>query len=711
MMDDKTFLEELRQIVIRRATVMHLVDTMAFVSEVSERLEEDPVFGEFVPLEFSGTGSRSRQLRVHGFTRLDESDGTIGLVIGKWSDADEPETLTTQSVNQLSGWLEGFVAEAIESKLSERIAEVNSAYELACQLQDQGKRINRIRLHVFSNQPLSQKFKEEQLGTVAGIPIERHIWDLQRLKAMYESSREREAVEITLADFGSNGIPCIEAARTDSLRSFLCVMDATLLADLFEHYGSRLLEGNVRSFLGMKGGVNKGIRSTIQDSPSLFFAYNNGIAATAANLTVQNVDGRHLLTGMIDFQIVNGGQTTASILNARKKDRLSLSGVTVQMKLTEVSREEAHDLIPKIAQFANTQNKIAVADFFANHPFHIKVAEISRRLQVPAKAGARIQSKWFYERSRGQFQNERLYLTKSKKDAFDFEYPTEQLINKTELAKYDSVWREKPHWVSLGAQKNFTKFADQFSSKSQDISEVEFWDAVSPNYGESYYQQIIAVAILWKQAERIVSSGRGDWYLGDYRPQIVAYSLSLLFYALRRDGSEFDLGQVWAKQGIDSMLEDCIRNVAIAVQKEILNPPSGMTNVGEWSKKDACWEVIKHLAVPSAKQVEQWTVSKEEFKKTKAEGRKLGKQDDGISLQKKVLDLTTNGYWLALLKWPKATGLLAPAERSLVIKASTIQGFMKVNLEKDWRKLLDIQQQCEDEGFRIQQSEANHIAG
>jgi hypothetical protein len=700
MMDDKTFLDELRQIVIRRAAVMHLVDTLAFVSEVAERLEEDPVFGQFVPLEFSGTGSRNRQLRVHGFTELDDSDGTIGLVIGKWSDSDEPETLSTALVNQLSGWLENFVLEAIESKLNERIAEANPAYELACQLQDMGKRINRIRLHIFSNQPLTQRFKEEQFGLVAGIPIERHIWDLQRLKAMYQSTREREALEIALSDFGCDGIPCIEAARTDKLRSFLCVMDATLLADLFERYGSRLLEGNVRSFLGMKGGVNKGIRATIQDSPSLFFAYNNGIAATAANLTVENVDGRHLMTGLVDFQIVNGGQTTASILNARKKDRLSLSGVTVQMKLTEVSRDDAHDLIPKIAQFANTQNKVAVADFFANHPFHIKIEEISRRLQVPAKAGARVQSKWFYERSRGQFQNERLYLTKAKKDAFDLEYPTEQLINKTDLAKYDSTWREKPHWVSLGAQKNFTKFADQFSSKNPDISESEFWNTISPNYGESYYQQIVAVTIMWKRTETIVSTGRGDWYEGDYRPQIVAYSLALLFHSMRRSSNEFDLGKVWSSQGIDSMLENCIRNLAIAVQKAILTPPQGMTNVGEWSKKEACWERIRQISIPCPQQIEQWIVSKEDFKKAKADGKKLGRQDDGIGLQNTVLDLTSSGYWTALLKWPQSSNLLLPAERNLVIKASTIQGFKKINIEKDWRKLLEIKQLCEDDGFR-----------
>lgn len=221
MMDDKNFLEELRQIVLRRAAAENLVDTLAFVREVAERLEEDPVFGEFVPVEYSGQGSRNRQLRVHGYTELDESDGTIGLVIGKWLDTDEPETLTTADVTRLSGWLENFVHEAVESRLNERIAEMNEAYPLATLLQDFGKKINRIRLHIFSNQPLSQKFKEEIFGTVSGIPIERHIWDFQRLKAMYESSREREAVEIALSEFGTPGIPCIEAVQTDNLKSFL----------------------------------------------------------------------------------------------------------------------------------------------------------------------------------------------------------------------------------------------------------------------------------------------------------------------------------------------------------------------------------------------------------------------------------------------------------------------------------------------------------
>ncbi len=544
-MDENSFLDELKQIVIRRATAMNLVDTLAFVAEIADRLEEDPVFGEFVPVEYSGVGSKNRQLRLHGYTELDESDGTVGLIIGNWSDSDVSEMLPTTEVREISGWMENFLNESVTGKLNERIAEVNPAYALASLLRYSRERITRIRLHIFSNRSLSQKFKEEKFASIDGIPVERHVWDLKRLAAIYQSSREREAVEILLSDFGTEGIPYIDAAMAKNLRSFLCVVEGKLIADLFERYGSRLLEGNVRSFLGMKGGVNKGIRKTIQDNPSLFFAYNNGIAATAASVTVHEVGGHRLVTGFNDFQIVNGGQTTASILSARKKDRLSLDGVTVQLKLTEVNRDDAHDLIPKIAQYANTQNKVAIADFFANHPFHRKIEEISRRLQVPAKGGVRIQSKWFYERSRGQFQNERLYLTKARKDAYDLEYPGEQVINKTELAKYDSTWSEKPYWSSLGAQKNFIKFAGQFTNSKSDLSDSEYWNSISPRFNDAYYQKIVAIAILWKRTESIVSAGKGDWYEGDYRPQIVSYSLSLLFKACRSHGYEFDTGKTW----------------------------------------------------------------------------------------------------------------------------------------------------------------------
>ncbi|MCY1288151.1 AIPR protein [compost metagenome] len=686
---------------------MHFVDTMAFASEVAERLEEDPVFGEFVQVEYSGQGSRNRQLRLHGFTGLDESDGTLGLVVGRWSDSNDIETLLTADVDQLSGWVENFAIEALDGGLDERIAEASPAYEIATLLRSQRSKISRIRLHIFSNQNLSQRYRKETCGNVAGIPSERHIWDLQRLKALYGSSREREAVEISLADFGSDGIPCIEASRTDTLKSFLCVVDGNLLADLFERYGSRLLEGNVRSFLGIKGGVNKGIRATIQDSPALFFAYNNGIAATAASVSIDSTGGQKRITGVTDLQIVNGGQTTASILRARKQDHLSLDGVTAQMKLTVVERDESHDLIPRIAQYANTQNKIAIADFFANHPFHRKIEEISRRLLVPAKTGVRVQSKWFYERSRGQYQNQRLYLTKTKKDAFDLEFPAKQLINKTELAKYDSTLFEKPFWVSLGAQKNFMKFASQFSPRNSEVNDSEFWTKISQNYGEAYYQRIVAVAILWKRTEEIVSGGKGSWYEGDYRPQIVAYSLALLFHSIRKEGKEPELLRVWANQGIDNSFEKAVRDIAINVQNVLLSPPVGSSHVGEWCKKEACWELVKKINPNIPSILDDWSVEKEESRHQIIEERKQGAQDEGIAAQQKIVELAAKGYWQTLLQWEYAQKFISDPERTLLLRAATLQGVMKISTEREWRRLLEVQAKCEDAGFRFTPSRLN----
>jgi hypothetical protein len=470
------------------------------------------------------------------------------------------------------------------------------------------------------------------------------------------------------------------------------------LADLYERYGSRLLEGNVRSFLGMKGGVNKGIRSTIQDSPELFFAYNNGIAATAADVSVDNSDEGRIVK-LSDLQIVNGGQTTASILRARKQDKLRLDRVSVPMKLTVVSSTRANDLVPKIAEYANTQNKIAIADFFANHPFHRRMEEISRRIMVPARAGERVQSKWFYERSRGQFQNERLYLTQAKKDAFDLAYPPRQVINKTDLAKYDSTLDERPQWVSLGAQKNFIKFATKFSAKGS-RTEAEQWESMSPSYGDAYYQRIVAMAILWKAGETTVSAARGAWYEGAYRPQVVAYGWALLFHVIRRAGREPDLMKIWERQEADENLIKVFTRAAVLAQKVILDPPVGSPNVGEWSKKEECWEKVKAINFRLDASALEWSIDKDESKSEVRQARQQGGQDDGISLQQQIWSKSQNGYWQALLEWDKVGEYVFGPELELLRKAASPLTVARLATERDWKRLRDIGERCDGEGFR-----------
>jgi hypothetical protein len=320
-------------------------------------------------------------------------------------------------------------------------------------------------------------------------------------------------------------------------------------------------------------------------------------------------------------------------------------------------------------------------------------------LLVPAKAGVRVQSKWFYERSRGQYQNERLYLSKKKKDAFDLEYPPRQVINKTELAKYDSVLDEKPHWVALGVQKNFLKFAGKFSPKG-DKTETEYWEEISPIYADAYYQRIAAMAILWKAGEDVVAEGKSDWYRGDYRSQIVAYAWALVLRATRKRGRELDLAGIWQKQGLEDELRSTFRRAAILVQDALLELPQGSTNVGEWAKKEACWQRVAALPLNFSDAANSWSIEKSEERERSRDARQQGSQDDGIAVQKQIFNLAMSGYWRKLCEWQSLDKHVFGPEKVLLEKAATVQGVSRIGLEKDWRKLLELKARCEDEGFR-----------
>lgn len=212
------------------------------------------------------------------------------------------------------------------------------------------------------------------------------------------------------------GIPCLPAhIKSADYESYLMVMPATILGDLYEKYGDRLLEQNVHCFLQARGKVNKGMRSTILTDPEMFFAYNNGITATAREvITEPKTDGIYIRE-IKDLQIVNGGQTTSSLFHASRKDKASLEKIFVQMKLSVVDSEKGEEVIPRIFEYANTQNKVNAADFFSNHPFHIRMEEFSRRLWAPPQQGALRERKWFYERARGQYSDAQAKISKAEK--------------------------------------------------------------------------------------------------------------------------------------------------------------------------------------------------------------------------------------------------------------------------------------------------------
>ena len=372
-----------------------------------------------------------RGMRVDGYGGDPaDADGVLSLIISEFSQDPEIVTLNARDIESIFNRLLNFLRRSLDAGFRNSMEESTPAFGLADLVAARWPAISRVRLFLISNKVLRTRMDGLDAGELQGVPVTYSVWDLGRAHRFDTSGQEREDIFVRLDECGGPLVLLPAHMETADYESYLAVVPGGQLARIYDRWGSRLLEQNVRVFLQARGKVNQGIRNTIQNNPEMFFAYNNGITATAESVETVDSSGALLLTGMRNFQIVNGGQTTASIHAALRNKDVDLDRVFVQMKLSIVEPERAQEIVPKISEYANSQNRVNAADFFSNHPFHVRIEEFSRRLYAPSKDGSFRESKWFYERARGQYQDARAHLSQAARRRFDLEYPKETEICK-----------------------------------------------------------------------------------------------------------------------------------------------------------------------------------------------------------------------------------------------------------------------------------------
>jgi AIPR protein. len=627
----------------------------AFVCNMAQYLIEAEVIPDFVPSFYSGTGKGNKKFRVDGYV-LDEFDYTMNLIIADY-DGTEFRSLAKTGIRQNISRLSYFVDQAFNSRLYKEIEMSTSCSDLIDLLRNNKDRIRKYRLMIFTDADLSDSVKTIENTEIEGVQAECQIWDIERLFRVCSSDTGRQAIEIDFKKYVDEGIPCLEASQTESLEyiSFLCIIPGHVLADIYVEFGSQLLEGNVRSFLSTKVAVNKKIRETIMRYPTMFFAFNNGVSATAMDVTIETSDNGKFITSAKDFQIINGGQTTASLSNTRHKDKKDLDGIYVQLKLTqigEMDQDSATELIRNISRSSNSQNKVSDADFFATHPFHVRMEQFSRRIFAPAVKGAQYETKWFYERARGQFLQAQMRMTPAKKKQFLLQNPREQVITKTDLAKYINTWSGLPHIVSKGAQTNFMKFAELID---------EAWNENDIKFNERYYQESVALTILFKSTERLIP--KQPWYEQGYRANIVTYSLALFHLLIQRQYKDevLDLMSIWNRQAIPSAVTQALELITEKVFYKITDPDRPTINVTQWCKRDACWKGIQELNIELPQNFKTVLIDKTAVKDAEREAKNYQKIVAGLEAQTKVLQYDES-QWKAVQSFVQSKNLISPEE-------------------------------------------------
>lgn len=581
-MDLNEFRDDLLNQANTRASVDGVFTADAFVAVAADLLVSAGEVDNWDLLSFAGTGQRQKALAVNGFFH-DEQDTSVALAVGRYEGGVRAPSLTyTEAAGSLKA-LQSYLEAALSGEFMVEREPSTSEYQLAETLKTlHGRRgdaaVSRYRLFLLTDAELSSRAKSLESVEIAGVPVEFHIWDMKRFLQVHESNQGREPLELTMSEWGVGGLPALRVADTaGDVTTYLAAVPGALLSALYRQHGSRLLEGNVRSFLTIRGKINRGIRETVMKDPGHFLAYNNGISATAASAEFDE----GIITKITDLQIVNGGQTTASLFYATQSQRgLSLDDVYVQMKLVVVSPDQAQTMVPLISRYANSQNAVREDDFFSNSPFHVRMEEHSKKILAPAKAGVNFQSKWYYERTRGQYLNERNRRSAAEQKKFEAEYPRSQVITKTDAAKYVVAWEQQPHLVSAGAQKNFKAFAALVAEKFVKQPEA---------FNDAYYRRLVAKSILFNSVRSAIS--KADWYESGYLANLTAYSISKLSLEISKDSraTSFDLLRIWDAQGVgDATLREAVTLAELALGV-LISEDRLVGNVTEWAKRESAW--------------------------------------------------------------------------------------------------------------------------
>ena len=445
---------------------------------------------------------------------------------------------------------------------------------------------------VFDNEEIKLTVNRNGQSEKKAIIIEKKIIDLNYLfDVSISKGSEYDLIVDFEKDLGGK-IEVLKAANEENFETYLCVIPATAIASLYKNAGgTRILEKNVRSFLQFgKKSVNSGMKSTILKAPEKFIAFNNGLTITATDKIIEEINGRLYLKSLTNFQIVNGGQTTATIFFSNKEG-LNIDKINLMAKINvakNISESDLETLIDEISYFSNRQTKVSGVDNNKIKPQLDKIKSLSNSVVTPSG------SKWFFERLKGQFGT-MIRMAGGNKARIEREYPKDRRFTKEILGKYYTSWGEKPYLVKLGGDKVFGYFSEELVGDG-DKKKPQIID-------RKFYEELIAKMILVKSLEKIYGQGKNS--IGQLRAAVIPYSISVLY--LFTNGSktspDFDLGKIWLKESLEKDLADFFKNLMTLVNtllkdKRYNNSDDTSDNTKKpevWTNISSCDEIIEFM--------------------------------------------------------------------------------------------------------------------
>ena len=647
-----------------------------FLDHACHVLESGEEFIEYDLCRAHGQSSKGGQIQVDAYS-YSASDGVLCLLVCDFSGEDDPPLIMTDEVRRLAQSAHRFLEGSVYGSIADQWDESHPAHSLSRETFKiaSSDELTKVCIYLVSDRPLSPSVTKMPELSLGPKEVQVQVWDISRLARVEASIGGREEIVIDFIREYGEGIPALPAGldQASEYDAYMCVMPGQILADLYDRFGGRILEQNVRAFLGDNRKVNKGIRDTLRTEPEMFFAFNNGLTVTVSELASRTHEKGHTeIVQATGLQIVNGGQTTASLYWARKAG-LDLTKVRVQMKLSRLPEENFEDAVHNIARYANAQNAVSASDLFAGHPYFKRLEGISRQELAPPANPGDTPSYWYFERTTGSYKVELKRKSGMAAKTWQLLSPRKQLLTKTDIARYETTFACAPHSVSSGAQKNIAAFGKVVEKA---------WDGDPGVFDAVYYRRLVCRSILTRSVDSAIPGQ--TWYPGSILRPLTTYTLALMSLRMQEDHLQPDYELIWKTQRApDVFLREAMRiaEQILPLLQEI--PEAQLRNrlVTEWVKREACWDRVKDSGIGLSAAFQTTLVAEKGAPK---------KKEDWSA---KSLEIWKAGKWKRLRDWNESAKVLTEGESELVSWAAMTsqfrpKGFRLKKLKEAWDRAL-----------------------
>lgn len=657
-------------------------------------------------VEYCPFRNTRKGMRIDGYSWNALEKTLCCIIVNFTNDPEAIETLTNTEIKEIGKRAGRFIENADNETFVESLEVTDPGRIAASEISVHLPEALKFRVVIFTDQMLSARVKKLSIEDIRERPTSIEVWDLERLQGLENSDSEYEEFTVDLDALGG-GVRALPANLSEhGVSTYLGVMPAQLLSAIYDEFGQRLLESNVRTFLDFRAATNRGMRKSLVTEPEHFFAYNNGITVTATGLETQHDNGHLVISSLDNMQIVNGGQTTAAIyFSPREKggikgaDRtynysdIDLDKVFVQMKLTVIEDRETADLMKSnIARFANSQNAIQQSDLVSNHPFHLNIETRSRKQLMPAGEDG-LSTKWFYERARGQYSTQLRGLTSAQQRKFQAVYPKRQVFSKTDMAKYENTWRMNPHVVKKGAQANLKALGSEI---------IKEFEKNEDAFGPAFYNDLVAKMLLFRSVDSAIL--RADWYKEErgLKAEIVTFSIALLRHALRKNKKDIDLQSIFKRQGVSDALLDTAVSLAREIRERItdFDFTDGVTNPSEFCKSEKGWKKIQSIDFDFSQLGQGDILSAGEVADAQIERKEVNEASKSISGLEYVMGVTVE-EWDLLAEYNARTYPADHKNVGIPRKCAELHRFGKMPSDRQLGLAKEIRETAYNDGFEF----------